>query len=99
MILFGNILQELRNKKAWSQVELAKRLGISASQIANYEIGRRFPSLEILISASHIFGVSTDYLLGLESSKRKVIDVSELTTEEINSICLVVDCFKTAHEK
>lgn len=98
MILFGNILQELRNKKAWSQVELAKRLGISASQIANYEIGRRLPSLEILISASRVFGVSTDYLLGLESSKRKVIDVSELTTEEINAICLVVDCFKTAHE-
>ena len=75
MILFGNILQQLRNEKAWSQDYLAKHLGVSKSQVANYEAGRRFPSLEILILASRVFGVSTDYLLGLDSTKGNFIDV------------------------
>ena len=99
MILFGDVLQELRNEKTWSQAQLAKRLGISASQVANYEMGRRLPALEILISASRVFGVSTDYLLGLNSTNPHLLDVSELSAAEISSICSVIDCFKAAHEK
>ncbi|MFR4089248.1 MAG: helix-turn-helix domain-containing protein [Dysosmobacter sp.] len=52
MIPFGQILQRLRNEKRWSQSKLAEKLGLSASQVANYEIGRRLPSLQILIDMS-----------------------------------------------
>ena len=62
MIPFGQILQRLRNEKRWSQSKLAEKLGLSASQVANYEMGRRLPSLQILIDMARILGVSTDYL-------------------------------------
>ena len=67
MIPFGQILQRLRNEKRWSQSKLAEKLGLSASHVANYEIGRRLPSLQILIDMARILGVSTDYLLGVEN--------------------------------
>ena len=98
MIAFGAILQDLRSSRSWSQAQLAKRLNISASQIANYEMGRRFPSLETLISVSRVFGVSTDYLLGLNYSKKNLVDISDLSSEEYNSICSVIDCFRNAHK-
>lgn len=72
MIPFGQILQRLRNEKRWSQSKLAEKLGLSASQVANYEIGRRLPSLQILIDMARILGVSTDYLLGVELKKSPI---------------------------
>ena len=55
MIPFGQILQRLRNEKRWSQSKLAEKLGLSASQVANYEMGRRLPSLQILKEESLVF--------------------------------------------
>lgn len=80
MIPFGQILQRLRNEKRWSQSKLAEKLGLSASQVANYEMGRRLPSLQILIDMARILGVSTDYLLGVENETKQILDVSDLTS-------------------
>ena len=74
MIPFGQILQRLRNEKRWSQSKLAEKLGLSASQVANYEMGRRLPSLQILIDMARILGVSTDYLLGVENETKQILD-------------------------
>ena len=99
MIPFGQILQRLRNEKRWSQSKLAEKLGLSASQVANYEIGRRLPSLQILIDMARILGVSTDYLLGVENETKQILDVSDLTSEEISSVSSVIDCFRKSHQK
>ena len=64
MIPFGKILRELRNDRNWSQKQLADKLGISDSQVAHYETEDRLPSLQVIINASRVFGVTTDYLLG-----------------------------------
>ena len=94
MIPFGQILQRLRSEKRWSQSKLAEKLGLSASQVANYEMGRRLPSLQILIDMARILGVSTDYLLGVENETKQILDVSDLTSEEISSVSSVIDCFR-----
>ena len=98
MIPFGQILQRLRSEKRWSQSKLAEKLGLSASQVANYEMGRRLPSLQILIDMARI-GVSTDYLLGVENETKQILDVSDLTSEEISSVSSVIDCFRKSHQK
>ena len=99
MIPFGQILQRLRNEKRWSQSKLAEKLGLSASQVANYEMGRRLPPLQILIDMARILGVSTDYLLGVENETKQILDVSDLTSEEISSVSSVIDCFRKSHQK
>lgn len=78
MIPFGQILQRLRSEKRWSQSKLAEKLGLSASQVANYEMGRRLPSLQILIDMARILGVSTDYLLGVENETKQILSQRQL---------------------
>lgn len=63
---FKDILVELRSENKLTQSELATRLGVVKSTIANYEKGYRKPDNDTLIKLASIFGVSTDYLLGFE---------------------------------
>lgn len=53
----------LRIEKGWSQAELVKRIGVSASAVGMYEQGRREPSLNLLVHLALELGVATDYLL------------------------------------
>ena len=53
----------LRTAKSWSQAELGRQLGISASAVGMYEQGCREPSPATVVSLARIFGVTTDYLL------------------------------------
>lgn len=62
MILANKII-ELRKKSGWSQEELADRLGVSRQAVSKWEGAQSVPDLERIIAMSHLFGVSTDYLL------------------------------------
>lgn len=53
----------LRKQKGWSQEELADRLEISRQSVSKWESGASVPELDKIIGMSHIFGVSTDFLL------------------------------------
>ena len=55
-----------RLEKNMKQIDLAKKLGVSQSSIANWESGEREPALAIIIDLSKVFGCSVNYLLGLE---------------------------------
>lgn len=63
---FAQKLKYLRLDKGLTQAEVSKELGLSRNAIANYEMGIREPSLEILVKICTLFNVSSDYLLGLE---------------------------------
>lgn len=56
-------IELLRNRRGWSQAELAHRLHISPSTVGMYEQGRREPSIGVLIALSEEFGVPIDYLI------------------------------------
>lgn len=99
MISFGERLQEQRGLKKWSQVQLAERIGISASQVANYELGRRLPSLQVVIDAARILGVTTDYLLGLSDEQAQWLDISDLTTEEVEAINAVIASYRSSRKR
>lgn len=99
MISFGERLQEQRGLKKWSQVQLAERIGISASQVANYELGRRFPSLQVVIDAARVLGVTTDYLLGLSDEQAQWLDISDLTTEEVEAINAVIASYRSSRKR
>ena len=61
--MLGARIAMLRREAGFSQAELAKRLGISASAVGMYELGHREPAVDILVALAQTFGVSTDYLL------------------------------------
>lgn len=56
---------DLREKKNWSQTELAQKMGFSKSTMSKIESGSRKISAEELKELAEIFDVTTDYLLGL----------------------------------
>lgn len=60
---FGSNLSYLRNQRELTQSELADALGISQSSIANYETGRREPSMDQLYRISRFFEVDIDMLI------------------------------------
>lgn len=66
MIMFKERFKELRLERKLSQGELAKELGVSQRSISSWETGFREPDFETLSKIAIFFGVSADYLLGLE---------------------------------
>lgn len=78
-------IRELRCGCGWSQVELAKRLGLSKQTVSNWENDNIQPSIEMLVRLSKVFGVSTDYLLGLERTPRLNVEgVPKAMVEHLN---------------
>lgn len=63
---FAQIAKELREDTGLSQQKLADKLGLSSSGIARWELGQSEPGSQALMIYAKYFGVSTDYLLGLE---------------------------------
>ena len=55
-----------RKKLKLNQTELAEKLGIKRSAINRYENGHAYPSIDILLKMSELFGVSVDYLIKKE---------------------------------
>ncbi len=62
MILADKII-DLRKKSGWSQEELAEKLDVSRQAVSKWESAQSSPDLERIVALSHLFGVSTDYLL------------------------------------
>lgn len=93
---FGEKLRQLRKEKKMTQQELGSYIGLSKAVISKYEVGLGYPSFDILIRFARFFGVSTDYLLGLESDKS--LDVSHLTDRQIDCIRRIIEEFTQANE-
>lgn len=86
-------IQQLRKEKNMSQATLAKRLGITRNAVNLWEMAGSYPSIQSLISLSHIFNVSTDYILGVD--EKKTIDISELNEKESEIITNLTEYFKS----
>lgn len=66
MSIFATRLRELRIEKGLSMKQLAKALNTTDAAISNWENGINEPKVSYLKSIALYFGVTTDYLLGLE---------------------------------
>ncbi len=65
----GERLKKLRKDNRITQEALAEYLGISYQAVSKWENGQGFPDISLLPALSNFFGVSSDYLLGIESEK------------------------------
>lgn len=90
-------IQEQRNLRDMKQVQVANLLGLSRNAVNSWEMASTYPSIQSLISLSHIFHVSTDYLLGLDD--RKMIGISTLTFEQTEVVTKMIQCFDDNNRK
>lgn len=65
-ILRKNVTR-LREERGWSIQDLATRLGIDRTYLSKSESGNRAFKVSEIDKLAKIFGVSTDYLLGIEN--------------------------------
>lgn len=97
MLAFFSVrLKQLRTAKNLTQTQVADYAGVSRSAITAYESDIRYPSYEVLVRLSFLFGVSTDYLLGVEG--KRYLDISELTERESAAVYEMVELFKANHK-
>lgn len=66
MKVFGERLRALRTEAKLSAKQLAKNIQVSDAAIINWENNVNDIKGEYLVKLAQFFGVSTDYLLGLE---------------------------------
>lgn len=92
MVDFGARLRILRQSKNLTQKQLADQLRLTKSVVSAYETDLRLPSYDILIKIAMIFGVTTDYLLGV--SHAQLIDASGLNEEDNRMVIQLINRLK-----
>lgn len=75
--MYGQRIKELREAMKLSQLDLANALGdkygeeyrLTQNAISKYEKETREPKVAVILKLADFFGVSTDYLFGVDEEK------------------------------
>jgi transcriptional regulator with XRE-family HTH domain len=70
--IFSERLKAVRERRGYSQADLAKKAGLQATAISHFETGGRSPSFDNLRRLSDALNVSTDYLMGRSETEEMV---------------------------
>lgn len=96
----GDKILKLRKEKAWSQQQLAKKIGTSGPIIGRYERGEMVPSVEVAKKLADAFNTTMDYLVDetgqtAEIKDRTILErlmeIERLDQEDKNTIVHVID--------
>jgi len=63
-------LKQIRKANNFTQQDLADAVGIERSTYASYETGRNKPDVILLKRIANVFGVSSDFILEIDTSKK-----------------------------
>lgn len=77
-------LRILREKRKKNQLNVAMHVGVTQETISNYESGRAYPSVPVLIKLAKYLNTSVDYLLELADDPTPIrfMNGEKLTEEE-----------------
>lgn len=64
--LFVKRLSELIAESGKTQNTISEELGVTKQRLSKWKTGYSEPSLDDIIAIAYYFGVSSDYLLGME---------------------------------
>ena len=67
---FSDRIKTLRRKLNYTQEKLAELLSISPQAVSRWETGVAMPDISLLPPIANLFGVTTDYLLGMDSYQK-----------------------------
>jgi len=94
LFLLADKIKLLRGRTSLTQADLARQLGLTRAAVNAWEMGLSVPSTPYVVELAKTFGVSTDYLLGMESNA--TISVAGLSEEKV---ALVVEMVQKLKEK
>ena len=66
--MLGQRIARLRKEKGLTQVEVARKAGLSQVLVSDYERGRLRPNPDTIVKLAQILLVTTDELLGVKDS-------------------------------
>ena len=92
MVDFGDRVRQLRKAKGLTQSQVAELVGGTKMMISSYEQGMRFPPYPTLIKLAKLYGVSTDYMLGLH--QQKVLNVDGLSDANLLLVRALVEALR-----
>jgi len=64
MKIFAERVKTLRTEKSLTQIEFARKMGVSNGTVGGWETAKILPSVPVLLKLAEFFGCTTDYLLG-----------------------------------
>lgn len=83
--IFGDRVKVLREKKKWTQDELANRINKPRSTVTNYESGRIPRDKDVISKLADVLETTSDYLIGrtdtpeqASENKEEALDLEEL---------------------
>ena len=91
-------LTQLRESRELTKKQLANILHVSDSCISQYENGSSMPGYDTLLSISHYFGVSIDFLLD-NIGNRKAFSIDSEFCNHVNYYTLMTRCSKLSPTK
>lgn len=88
-MVLGERLKKARNNKGLTQIEAAKKLGVTNGALSGYERNYRDPDTNMLKQMAELYEVSLDYLVGNKIvsnndnllSKKDELDISKRMAE------------------
>lgn len=86
---FNENLRTARERKGFSQKEVAENIGVAKSTYSLYESGNREPNVQTIKKIADILNVSADELLGIEDEPLTIaahFDGDDYTEEELDKI-------------
>ena len=72
-VIFGKRLKEEREKRGWSQIDLAEKIHVSRQSVSKWETGKNYPNIEVIIDLSDLFGITVDDLLRSDKDLEKKV--------------------------
>lgn len=92
--VFAIRLRQLRKEKGMTQTDLASKLHVTRSGVANWENGTRFPDCGSIKKMGILFGVPVDYLYGMTDHRYNInipdyleLDIAKLNDAGIDMLC------------
>lgn len=98
---FGSRIKFLRTQRNMTQVDLAKRLGVSKTITSAYETGLRKPSYDVLMDIALFFNVSMDFMFGSSKNEKsaEIVDLSMFTGRQRDIFFMLLDEFNQTTNK
>lgn len=92
LLTLADRIKSLREHSGMTQAEIARQLGISRAGVNAWEMGLSVPSTSYIVVLAQKFGVSTDYLLGVEDTA--TISVKGLSQKQVAALIGIIECFR-----
>ena len=88
-------IKELRVQCGMTQSDLAKKLGVTRSCVNAWEMGISVPSTQYIVQLALLFKVSSDYLLGIDSTS--TVNVAGLDSDDLKIVNALISHLRSRH--